>query len=404
MPPPPAGSVVKTPVISTPVRPTGVSGSPVAAASVKPAESADSRLEREREELLISRATKYVEGLEQEVEHRAVHMDALAHQLQEEEAKSAALRQDRDALLDYSEHLSRHNSELRIKYTDSDRFARAVHEDPFAIRELLTATAAALAANHAAPPTAASPAVLSASSVATAPPPSAVFQLPPEVQTAYDLAAVASREALPNRNGAFPGVSPSLGGGRGNPAEGSGATHSPPLPADPLSIPAPPARSVTPPLPSASPSPPPTATTGAGGGGVPPVLNLSSIPGGGATGVSTPTNTRLLELERYIESLRQQADEGAVRSHSVATGIPPPLPPPPTLYIPTPAVPGAGRASSIGTHEAGVGTEMNAHRRQALEALRAEIEMEGKRLTAERNRWSAYLQNMHVVKPPQTVG
>lgn len=49
--------------------------------------------------MLLDQADKYVWQLEQEVQHRAFHHNVMLQQLAEEEARSAALRRDRDTLL-----------------------------------------------------------------------------------------------------------------------------------------------------------------------------------------------------------------------------------------------------------------------------------------------------------------
>lgn len=91
-PPPPPSVVVPLPP------PPNVSATlpPPPSPAAAPATESDSDKERR---MLLEQADKYVWQLEQEVQHRAFHHNVMLQQLAEEEARSAALRRDRDTLL-----------------------------------------------------------------------------------------------------------------------------------------------------------------------------------------------------------------------------------------------------------------------------------------------------------------
>ncbi|KPI89428.1 hypothetical protein ABL78_1464 [Leptomonas seymouri] len=82
-PPPPAASVPPPPSFST-------------TAGSSPAKESEANKEKR---VLLEQADKYIWQLEQEVQHRALHHNAMLQQLAEEEERSAALRRDRDTLL-----------------------------------------------------------------------------------------------------------------------------------------------------------------------------------------------------------------------------------------------------------------------------------------------------------------
>lgn len=114
LPPPPVVSVPPSPpplpAVSVPLPPPGVSvpspPPPTTAktsANVAPAVAAappakESEVDAEKQ-MLLRQADKYVWQLEQEVKHRAFHHNAMLQQLAEKDARSAALRRDRDTLL-----------------------------------------------------------------------------------------------------------------------------------------------------------------------------------------------------------------------------------------------------------------------------------------------------------------
>jgi hypothetical protein len=86
--PPPSGVSVSSPAIAT----------PAPAAPTSPTPAKDTEVDKEKR-MLLEQADKYVWQLEQEVQHRAFHHNVMLQQLAEEEARSAALRRDRDTLL-----------------------------------------------------------------------------------------------------------------------------------------------------------------------------------------------------------------------------------------------------------------------------------------------------------------
>ncbi|CAD2218430.1 enabled [Angomonas deanei] len=69
----------------------------------------------EREKLLLDRANKYVQSLEEELEQRGTHLNVTHHQLAEEEGRAVALRQDREMLLKLNTKLEKQRNDLERK-------------------------------------------------------------------------------------------------------------------------------------------------------------------------------------------------------------------------------------------------------------------------------------------------
>lgn len=113
IPPAPAAAVSSASAASIPL--------PLPSASVPLGPSSHSTaasVATEKERMLIDKANKYVQSLEEEVAHKVKHLDVAAHQLAEEESRSIALRHDRDVLLALHHQLELDNLDLRQAIED----------------------------------------------------------------------------------------------------------------------------------------------------------------------------------------------------------------------------------------------------------------------------------------------
>ncbi|TPP54050.1 hypothetical protein CGC20_16310 [Leishmania donovani] len=151
-PPPPAAFVPPPPRSASALKtPPAIAGAP--SRSRSPTAPAHSAIDKERQ-MLLEKADKYVWQLEQEVQHRALHYNVVLQQLAEEEARSAALRHDRDALLELNGGL-----QASLNYTGAVESVYASLQIP--------ADAGAAAAPSAAPSTSATYVPASTATAAT---------------------------------------------------------------------------------------------------------------------------------------------------------------------------------------------------------------------------------------------
>ncbi|KAG5479260.1 hypothetical protein LSCM4_01852 [Leishmania orientalis] len=369
-PPPPSAPV--------PVVPPAAVGAPLASGS--PTAPTDPAGDKERQ-MLLEKADKYVWQLEQEVQHRALHYNAMLQQLAEEEARSAALRHDRDALLALNGGL-----QASLDYARGTSNSRRQHRHRRSISSSSTSPSeATVAASHQG----------ESETCSKEPPPpqqqqQPVRRLPPAVERVY-----ASLQTTAN--------------------VGAAAKPLPPAPPPASSI-APPA--VPPPSPTSAPAPTPAAAAEGRASATQEVLRhillerevaLQSSPQSSTTTVATGTTNRTPhpahsdELRRYVDRLYQEAEAGAAHVRRASLPTAPstaaaaassiePSPPPAVYQLPP----------YYHTITAGAGTGVpmanNAHlqqqrqRQSELEQLRAEVALEGERMKADTQRWRAYLQ------------
>ncbi|KAG5504981.1 hypothetical protein JKF63_04428 [Porcisia hertigi] len=376
----PGVSVPPPPSVSVPAHPAApASAQPTSGSSTAPVKYV---VDKERQ-MLLEKADKYVWGLEQEVQHRALHYDVMLQQLAEEEARSAALRHDRDALLVLNSGL-----QASLDYTCGGNHSRRQlrHRRPSSSSSTSSSEATATASTRG----------VSASSNKDSLQPQQqqqpVHRLPPAVESVYTSLQT--------------------------PADaGAEAASLPPAP--------PPVSSTLPwaVLPSyAASSSEPTATAVAREGFIGPtqevlrhillereaVLQSSPPRNPGAATSTTGGRTQFSyseELRRYVDRLYQEAEAGAAHvrrasrstlASTAAAAAPPSLVPPPqpsaSYQIP----------SYCHTSPAGMGTglsltenvqmQQQQQRQWELQQLRAEVAAEGERMKAETQRWRAYLQ------------
>ncbi|KAG5501702.1 hypothetical protein JIQ42_05553 [Leishmania sp. Namibia] len=372
-PPPPSAPV--------PVVPPAAVGAPLASGSLTA--PTDPAGDKERQ-MLLEKADKYVWQLEQEVQHRALHYKVMLQQLAEEEARSAALRHDRDALLALNGGL-----QASLDYARGSSNSRRQHQHRRSISSSSTSPSeATVAASH-----------QGESETCTKEPPPPQQQqplrrLPPAVECVY-----ASLQTTAN--------------------VGAAATSLPPSP-PPTSSTAP--SAVPPPSPTSAPAPTPAAAAEGRASATQEVLRhilferevaLQSSPQPSTTTVAAGTTNRTPhpaysdELRRYVDRLYQEAEAGAAHVRRASLPTAPsaaaaasassiePSPPPAAYQLPP----------NYHTIAAGAGTVVpianNAHlqlqrqRQSELEQLRAEVALEGERMKADTQRWRAYLQQQH---------
>ncbi|CAG9573973.1 conserved hypothetical protein [Leishmania major strain Friedlin] len=352
-PPPPAASVPPPlPAVSVPPPPRSASAlkTPPAIAGARsrsrsPTAPTHSAIDKERQ-MLLEKADKYVWQLEQEVQHRALHYNVVLQQLAEEEARSAALRHDRDALLALNGGL-----QASLDYTRGSSNSRRRYRHGHSTSSSSTSTCEATAMP--------SPQGVIESNKKSLPPSQqqqqqSVRRLPPAVESVY-----ASLQT---------------------PADGAAAA-----------------------APSAAPStsttsvPAPTATAAAEGraSATQEVLRhvllereaaLQSSPRPRPATVvvgttnSVPHHGYSDELRRYVDRLYQEAEAGAAHVRQAIL---------PTV-IPTGA---AAAVSSLAPSPQLPAYQLQQRQRQSeLEQLRAEVAVEGERMRADTQRWRAYLQ------------
>ncbi|KPA85745.1 hypothetical protein ABB37_00107 [Leptomonas pyrrhocoris] len=264
-PPPPAASVPPPPpgaTVPSPTTTTTTTTTTTAAGAAR-----EGKADKEKR-MLLDQADKYVWQLEQEVQHRAFHHNAMLQQLAEEEERSAALRRDRDALL------AQNNA-----FQGTLEYARG---NPFSARRL-RASSSSSSTSSSSSSTPAERKAPSSAAVESSPPPTATAtascapRLPPAVASVYT------------------SLQP--------------AASSPPPPCQPSEAPA--AAAVPPPLPSPTASPP---TTQAAANTIPalpclpppPSTLLSSAAAMGNTPSATQDVLRHILLEREA-ALQQRA-------------------------------------------------------------------------------------------------
>ncbi|KAG5479640.1 hypothetical protein CUR178_03402 [Leishmania enriettii] len=393
-PPPPSGSLsiastptpagasplLRPPPPSTPVPvvPPAAVGAPLA--SGPPTAPTDPAGDKERQ-MLLEKADKYVWQLEQEVQHRALHYNVMLQQLAEEEARSAALRHDRDALLALNGGL-----QASLDYARGSSSSRRQHQHRRSISSSSTSPSeATVAASH-----------HGESENCTTEPPSPqpqqqpVRRLPPAIERVY-----ASLQTPAN--------------------VGAPATSLPPAP-PPTSPTA--SSAVPPPSPPSAPAPAPAAAAEGRASATQEVLRhillerevaLQSSPQPSTTTVGTGMTNRTPhpaysdELRRYVDRLYQEAEAGAAHVRRASLPTAPsaaaaaassiePSPPPAAYQLPPYYHTVAAGAGAV------VPVANNAHlwqqlqRQSELEQLRAEVALEGERMKADTQRWRAYLQ------------
>ncbi|CAJ1025381.1 hypothetical protein, conserved [Leishmania shawi] len=374
-PPPPAGAgpLVRSPLLvvappasaSVPATPPVAAGPPLTSGPTTA--PTNSSIDKERQ-MLLEKADKYVWQLEQEVQHRALHYNVVLQQLAEEEARSTALRHDRDALLALNSGL-----QASLGYTRGSRDSRQQHQNG-------SSTPSSSTSSRETTPTT-SPQSASESTM-NKPPPSQQQQparrLPPAVESVY-----ASLQT---------------------PADASVA---------PVLLPAPP--------PLATSAPAPTATAAAEGrtSATQEVLQhvllereaaLQSSPRPTAMTAATSTTGSMPHLgysdglRRYVDFLYQEAEAGAahVRRASLPLAAPAAPAAAASSLAPSPPLTAYQLPQYYHTSPAGVGTvlslanqaqvQQQRQRQLELEQLRLEVAVEGERMKTDMQRWRAYLQ------------
>ncbi|CAM45147.2 conserved hypothetical protein [Leishmania braziliensis MHOM/BR/75/M2904] len=374
-PPPPAGAgpLVRSPLLvvapppsaSVPATPPVAAGPPLTSGSTTA--PTNSSIDKERQ-MLLEKADKYVWQLEQEVQHRSLHYNVVLQQLAEEEARSTALRHDRDALLALNSGL-----QASLGYTRGSRDSRQQHQNG-------SFTPSSSTSSRETTPTA-SPQGASESTM-NKPPPSQQQQparrLPPAVESVY-----ASLQT---------------------PADASVA---------PVPLPAPP--------PLATSAPAPTATAAAEGrtSATQEVLRhvllereaaLQSSPRPTTMTAATGTTGSMPHLgysdglRRYVDFLYQEAEAGAahVRRASLPLAAPAAPAAAASSLAPSPPLTAYQLPQYYHTSPAGVGTvlslanqaqvQQQRQRQLELEQLRLEVAVEGERMKTDMQRWRAYLQ------------
>lgn len=298
--------------------------------------------------MLLEKADKYVWQLEQEVQHRALHYNVVLQQLAEEEARSAALRHDRDALLELNGGL-----QASLNYTGGSSNSRRRHRHGHSTSSSSTSTCEATARP--------SPQGASESNKKGLPPPQQQQQqqparrLPPAVESVYaslqipaDAGAAAAPSAAPSTSATYvPASTATAATGEGRASatqevlrhvllEREAALQSSPRPSM--------AKAVM------------------------------------GTPNSVPYHGYSDELRRYVDRLYQEAEAGA--AHVRQASLP--------SVIPTGA---AAAASSLAPSLELPAYQLQQRQRQSeLEQLRAEVAVEGERMRADAQRWRAYLR------------
>ncbi|CAC9488189.1 conserved hypothetical protein [Leishmania infantum JPCM5] len=345
-PPPPAASVPPPPRSASALKtPPAIAGAP--SRSRSPTAPTHSAIDKERQ-MLLEKADKYVWQLEQEVQHRALHYNVVLQQLAEEEARSAALRHDRDALLELNGGL-----QASLNYTGGSSNSRRRHRHGHSTSSSSTSTCEATARP--------SPQGASESNKKGLPPPQQQQQqqparrLPPAVESVYaslqipaDAGAAAAPSAAPSTSATYvPASTATAATGEGRASatqevlrhvllEREAALQSSPRPSM--------AKAVM------------------------------------GTPNSVPYHGYSDELRRYVDRLYQEAEAGA--AHVRQASLP--------SVIPTGA---AAAASSLAPSLELPAYQLQQRQRQSeLEQLRAEVAVEGERMRADAQRWRAYLR------------